>query len=117
MDRLVKELGKHIWIICKRALEAIRDDTASKQLVSALRIIEREHRIDAYYMKEKASNPNVFVPPGRPREWKKQLFAVMKDVVKQRVEGSQFEDRDTNKQWLGRYNYAVWGLFQSSFSF
>lgn len=27
----------------------------------------------------------------------------MKNVVRQRVEGSQFEDRSTNRQWLARY--------------
>jgi exocyst complex component 3 len=102
VDRLAKDLGKQLWIICSRALEAVHDDTGSKQLVSALRIIEREHRIDVHYEKQKALNPNSFKPPGRPREWKKQLFVVMKNVVRQRVEGSQFEDRTTNKQWLAR---------------
>jgi exocyst complex component 3 len=59
--------------------------------------------IDVHYEKQKAAQPNSFKPPGRPREWKKQLFVAMKNVVRQRVEGSQFEDRTTNKQWLARY--------------
>ncbi|KAI6192027.1 Proable exocyst complex component Sec6 [Aphelenchoides bicaudatus] len=103
VDRLVRDLGKQLWIICSRALQAVQDDSGSKQLVSALRVIEREHRIDVHYEKQKGLNPNLFKPPGRPREWKKQLFVVMKNVVQQRVEGSQFEDRTTNKQWLARY--------------
>lgn len=46
MEKLVQDLGKQIWYICSRALEAVCDDNATKQLVSALRIIEREERFD-----------------------------------------------------------------------
>lgn len=39
------ELGKQLWYICSRALEAVRGEGAGpSQLVSALRIIEREQR-------------------------------------------------------------------------
>lgn len=44
MEKLVQDLGKQIWYICSRALEAVSDNSATKQLVSALRIIEREER-------------------------------------------------------------------------
>ena len=41
----MEDLGKQIWYICSRALEAVHgNDNALSQLVSALRIIEREGR-------------------------------------------------------------------------
>lgn len=45
VEKLVNDLGKQLWWICSRALEAVRDnDNGAQQLVSALRIIEREER-------------------------------------------------------------------------
>ncbi|KAI6231988.1 Proable exocyst complex component Sec6 [Aphelenchoides besseyi] len=103
LDILVANLGKQLWFICEKALLAVNADESSKQLVSALRIIERENRIDDHYRKLHRQNPNTFVPPGRPRLWKKQLFVVLKKMVDNKIEGSQFEDRSANRQWLARY--------------
>uniref|UniRef100_A0A915EHY8 Exocyst complex component 3 n=1 Tax=Ditylenchus dipsaci TaxID=166011 RepID=A0A915EHY8_9BILA len=104
VEKLVQDLAKQIWYICSRALEAVcgNESTAPQQLVSALRIIEREERIDQYYIDQKLSS-NQFMPPGRPRQWRKQLFEVLLKNVRHRVEGNQFEDRTTNRQWLARY--------------
>lgn len=46
VDKLVEDLAKQIWYICSRALEAVQgnNDNAIQQLVSAIRIIEREER-------------------------------------------------------------------------
>ncbi|KAI6224334.1 Proable exocyst complex component Sec6 [Aphelenchoides fujianensis] len=103
LDILVANLGKQLWFICEKALLAVNADESSKQLVSALRIIERENRIDDHYRKLHKSNPNTFVPPGRPRLWKKELFVVLRKMVNNKIEGCQFEDQTTNKQWLARY--------------
>lgn len=44
------------------------------------------------------------MPPGRPRQWRKQLFEILLKNVRQRVEGSQFEDGSVNrKSWLARF--------------
>lgn len=43
------------------------------------------------------------MPPGRPKEWRKNAFKVLEKVVSQRIEGNQFEDRDSNKNWLIRH--------------
>ena len=54
MDKLVEDLAKQIWYICWRALEAVQgnNDNAIQQLVSAIRIIEREERLsDFIYLK------------------------------------------------------------------
>ncbi|CAD5213132.1 unnamed protein product [Bursaphelenchus okinawaensis] len=104
VDKLVEELGKHVFYLCKRALEAVRGENAGpQQLVTALRIIEREQRIDDYYKKQLQANPSSFLPPGRPRQWRKKLFDSLKSTVKERIEGNQLEERINNKQWLVRY--------------
>jgi exocyst complex component 3 len=59
-------------------------------------------RIDKYYEDRKVST-NGFMPPGRPRQWKKKCFEVLEKNVRQRIEGNQLEDRTINKQWLARY--------------
>ncbi|TKR96038.1 hypothetical protein L596_010116 [Steinernema carpocapsae] len=108
VEKLVADLGKQIWYILSRSLEAVRVQERQKgqdgqqQLVTALRIIEREERIDKYYLEHKASTNN-FMPPGRPRQWKKECFDVLERNVQHRVEGNQLEDRSINKQWLARY--------------
>lgn len=89
-----------------------QDLAAPQQLVSVLRIIEREERsvnssrnrlrIDQYF-RDRCTALGNFVPPGRPREWRKKTFAVLEHTVRQRVEGNQFEDRNINKQWLARF--------------
>ncbi|KAI1720371.1 exocyst complex component sec6 domain-containing protein [Ditylenchus destructor] len=103
VEKLVQDLGKQIWYICSRALEAVcGNEAAPQQLVSALRIIEREERIDQHYIDQMPLSNN-FVPPGRPRQWRKHLFEVLLKNVRHRVEGNQFEDRTSNRQWLARY--------------
>ncbi len=45
VERLGDEIGKQVFYICARALEACRGaDPGPQQLVSAIRIIEREER-------------------------------------------------------------------------
>jgi len=49
LDKLVNDLAKQVWYICSRALEAVQgNDSALHQLVSALRIIEREERFGVF---------------------------------------------------------------------
>uniref|UniRef100_A0A914I8A8 Exocyst complex component 3 n=1 Tax=Globodera rostochiensis TaxID=31243 RepID=A0A914I8A8_GLORO len=103
VDKLVDALGKQIWYICSRALEAVQgNDSALQQLVSALRIIEREERIDTYYLDQRLMSNN-FMPPGRPRQWRQRLFEVLLKNVHDRLEGNQLEDKAINRQWLARY--------------
>ncbi|KAL3116152.1 hypothetical protein niasHT_002276 [Heterodera trifolii] len=103
VDKLVEDLGKQIWYICSRALEAVQgNDSALQQLVSALRIIEREERIDIYYLDQQPMSNN-FMPPGRPRKWRQRLFEVLLKNVHDRLEGNQLEDKAINRQWLARY--------------
>uniref|UniRef100_A0AC34RL41 Exocyst complex component 3 n=1 Tax=Panagrolaimus sp. JU765 TaxID=591449 RepID=A0AC34RL41_9BILA len=103
VERLAQDLAKQIWYICSRALEAVQGvDNGPQQLVSALRIIEREERIDTYYVERLSANDN-FMPPGRPRKWRAKLFEILAKTVNQRVEGNQLLERSTNKHWLAVY--------------
>uniref|UniRef100_A0A1I8EWE1 Uncharacterized protein n=1 Tax=Wuchereria bancrofti TaxID=6293 RepID=A0A1I8EWE1_WUCBA len=103
LDKVIQELAKQLWYICSRCLEAVRGtEQGPTQLVTALRIIEREERIDQYYIDRQASTSD-FMPPGRPRKWRQKCLEVIASTVKQRIEGNQLEDRSLNKQWLARY--------------
>uniref|UniRef100_A0A0R3S2D1 Exocyst complex component Sec6 n=1 Tax=Elaeophora elaphi TaxID=1147741 RepID=A0A0R3S2D1_9BILA len=103
LDKVIQELAKQLWYICSRCLEAVRGtEQGPMQLVTALRIIEREERIDQYYMDQRSST-NDFIPPGRPRKWREKCLEVIASTVKQRIEGNQLEDRSLNRQWLARY--------------
>uniref|UniRef100_A0A914Z9C5 Exocyst complex component Sec6 n=1 Tax=Panagrolaimus superbus TaxID=310955 RepID=A0A914Z9C5_9BILA len=103
VEQLVQDLGKQVFYICSRALEAVQGmEEGPQKLVSSLRIIEREERIDKYYSERLSSNDN-FMPPGRPRKWRSKLYEVLSKNVTNRVEGNQLQDRSTNKQWLAVY--------------
>lgn len=106
-----------------RCLEYVRsNDPGPQQVVTALRIIEREERlvttrfyfakhfhysIDEYcrdqYEKTKKPDRPGFMAPGRPRRWRNKCFEHLKTVVSEKIEAIQLEDRSTNKQWLVRY--------------
>ncbi|VDN02575.1 unnamed protein product [Thelazia callipaeda] len=103
LEKVVHELAKQLWYVCSRCLEAVcGTEQGPIQLVTALRIIEREERIDHYYMERRPSSGD-FIPPGRPRNWRSRCLEVIASTVKQRIEGNQLEDRSLNKQWLARY--------------
>ncbi|RXG59157.1 Exocyst complex component 3 [Armadillidium vulgare] len=109
MQTLSEDLGKQLWIILQRTLNTVRKEPT--QIVTALRIIEREERADQYALsviytsiqdtfslrafssqnptklqdkRQKASN---FLPPGRPKQWRKKSFEVFEKVVSQRNRG------------------------------
>ncbi|CAJ0950750.1 unnamed protein product, partial [Mesorhabditis belari] len=108
VDKLVKMLTENMWFVIGRALEMVKGNeigNGPQELVTCLRIVEREERIDRYYVErqQNAGNNNPFMPPGRPRQWRKETFKVLEKTVWSRVEGMQIEDRDRNKSWLARY--------------
>ncbi|KRY39462.1 Exocyst complex component 3 [Trichinella spiralis] len=100
--KLADELSKQLWYIIGRTLEAVRGtDPGPQQLVTSLRIIEREERIDEFCLQRKKDTG--FMPVGRPRQWRKKCFDVLTNMVNQRIEGNQLEDRILHKEWLARY--------------
>lgn len=99
VDKLSDELGRQIWLIVRRTLNVVRRDPAT--IVSALRIIEREERADDLTLKK--CEATGFMPPGRPKQWRKRVFDILEEAVTERISGNQFEERSENKHWLVRH--------------
>lgn len=96
---LSDELAKQLWMVLQRALVTVRRDPTL--LVSVVRIIEREERIDRRILDRKKQTG--FVPPGRPKGWKEKMFAVLDGTVTTRIEGAQADTRASDKMWLVRH--------------
>lgn len=99
VDKLSDELGRQMWLIIRRTLTVVRRDPQT--IVSALRIIEREERADELAIKQNKSTG--FMPPGRPKQWRKRVFDILEEAVAERISGNQFEERAENKHWLVRH--------------
>lgn len=99
VDKLSDELGRQIWLIVRRTLTCVRRDPQT--IVSALRVIEREERKDDQITKRYKSTG--FMPPGRPKQWRKRVFDILEEAVTERISGNQFEERSENKHWLVRH--------------
>ncbi|KAA0202992.1 hypothetical protein HAZT_HAZT003038 [Hyalella azteca] len=99
VNKLSEYLGKQVWVVLQRALNTVRKEPA--QLVTALRIVEREERADQYALQREKSSG--FLPEGRPKKWRQKAMSVLENSVVVRIEANQFEDRETNKSWLIRH--------------
>ncbi|XP_019547157.2 exocyst complex component 3 [Aedes albopictus] len=91
-------LEKKIRLILQRTLNTVRKEPTV--IVTALRIIEREEKADAFALQQQKQTG--FIPPGRPKEWRKKALQVLNEAVVQRIEGSKLEERSDNKLWLVR---------------
>ena len=96
---LSKELGKQLWVIIQRTLMSVRREPTL--ICTALRIIEREERMDVAWQAK--CDKTGFMPPGRPKKWRKKCFELLETSIINRIEGSQLEFRDQNKMWLVRH--------------
>jgi len=99
IDKLYDEMGRQIWIIVRRAFSCVRRDPQT--IVSALRITEREEREDELVSKK--HDATGFMPPGRPRQWRKRVIEILEEAVAERITGNQLETRAENKHWLVRH--------------
>ena len=99
VSELSVKLEKQLKFVLRRTLNTVRKDP--KVIVTALRVIEREEKVDAECASRFKSTG--FLPPGRPKEWRKKCLEVLKMNVMERIEGNQLEDRDQNKMWLVRH--------------
>lgn len=95
---LSDELAKQLWMVLQRALVTVRRDPT--MLVSVVRIIEREEKVDRRMLDRKKQTG--FIPPGRPKGWKSRMNQVLEGTVSARIEGTQSETRDSDKMWLVR---------------
>lgn len=99
VEQLSEQLGKQLWLVLKRSLNTVRKEP--QVVVTAIRIIEREERVDAYAVQRQKQSG--FLPPGRPKKWKERAMQVLAQVVAERIEGNQIEERADNKMWLVRH--------------
>ncbi|XP_003222280.4 exocyst complex component 3 isoform X1 [Anolis carolinensis] len=99
MQKLSEELAKQLWMVIQRALVTVRRDPTL--LVSVVRIIEREEKIDRRMLDRKKQTG--FIPPGRPKKWKEKMFSVLDRTVTTRIEGTQADTRESEKMWLVRH--------------
>uniref|UniRef100_A0A0L8HXA5 Exocyst complex component 3 n=1 Tax=Octopus bimaculoides TaxID=37653 RepID=A0A0L8HXA5_OCTBM len=99
VEKLSEALGKQLWIILQRALISVRQEPTI--IVTVLRIIEREERIDTVALRK--HDQFGFLPPGRPKRWRKKAFEVLREATADRIECNQLEDRSDNKMWLVRH--------------
>ncbi|XP_073728842.1 exocyst complex component 3 [Misgurnus anguillicaudatus] len=95
---LSDELSKQLWMVLQRAMVTVRRDPT--MLVSVIRIIEREEKIDRKMLDRKKQMG--FIPPGRPKCWKNRMNEVLEGTVSARIEGTQSETRESDKMWLVR---------------
>uniref|UniRef100_A0A672HSE4 Exocyst complex component 3 n=1 Tax=Salarias fasciatus TaxID=181472 RepID=A0A672HSE4_SALFA len=95
---LSDELAKQLWMVLQRAMVTVRRDPT--MLVSVVRIIEREEKIDRRMVDRKKQTG--FIPPGRPKQWKDKMFKVLEGTVSTRIESTQAVTREADKMWLVR---------------
>ncbi|XP_013875822.1 exocyst complex component 3 [Austrofundulus limnaeus] len=95
---LSDELAKQLWMVLQRSMVTVRRDPT--MLVSVIRIIEREEKIDRRMVDRKKQSG--FIPPGRPKRWKDKMFEVLEGTVSTRIESTQAVTREVDKMWLVR---------------
>jgi exocyst complex component 3 len=99
-SKLSVKLEKKLNSILGTTLNTVRQNP--KVIVTALRIIEREEKLDAEHQYRLKSTG--FLPPGRPKCWRSKCMEKLKQHVLDTIEGLQLEDdREQNKMWLVRY--------------
>uniref|UniRef100_A0A668AWV4 Exocyst complex component 3 n=1 Tax=Myripristis murdjan TaxID=586833 RepID=A0A668AWV4_9TELE len=98
VQALSDELAKQLWMVLQRSMVTVRRDPT--MLVSVVRIIEREEKIDRRMLDRKKQTG--FIPPGRPKQWKDKMFKVLEGTVSTRIEGTQSVTREVDKMWLVR---------------
>ncbi|CAL8366060.1 unnamed protein product [Boreogadus saida] len=98
VQSLSDELAKQLWMVLQRSMGTVRRDPT--MLVSVVRIIEREEKIDRRMTDR--NKQTGFIPPGRPKQWKENMFKVLESTVSTRIEGTQSETRESDKMWLVR---------------
>ncbi|KAG8300590.1 LOW QUALITY PROTEIN: exocyst complex component 3-like [Homalodisca vitripennis] len=96
VEEVSLELAKQLRLVLSRTLNTVRKEPTV--IVTALRIIEREEKADEF-AQGRYSRSN-FMPPGRPKEWRKMAMEVLQESVSQRIEGTQVDERENNKMWL-----------------
>lgn len=97
VDVISEQLQKKIRITLQRTLNTVRKEPTV--IVTVLRIIEREEKADQFALQQQKQTG--YLPPGRPKQWRKKAFEALSESVVQRIEGSRLENK-SEKFWLVR---------------
>ncbi|CAF0750607.1 unnamed protein product [Adineta ricciae] len=98
-QRLVRQLEQSISFRISQWYHSVI--SAPEQLVTALRLIEREEQVDRFWAQKKELTG--FSPPDRPRQWRMLCFELLRKSVKHRIEGIQLETKEEEQCWLTRH--------------
>uniref|UniRef100_A0A8B9IT25 Exocyst complex component 3 like 1 n=1 Tax=Amazona collaria TaxID=241587 RepID=A0A8B9IT25_9PSIT len=98
LQELNDTLAKQLWDIVGSSLHLVHEDPVL--FVSAVRIIEREEKIDDTLLLEAT-----FLPPGRPKGWRQKFYHVLQETIT----GSRFQAprMDTEGSGLARHLAAL----------
>lgn len=98
LQELNETLAKQLWDIVGSSLHLVHEDPVL--FVSAIRIIEREEKIDDTLLLEAT-----FLPPGRPKGWRQKFYHVLQETIT----GSRFQAprMDTEGSGLARHLAAL----------
>ncbi|NXA41647.1 EX3L1 protein, partial [Eudromia elegans] len=98
LQELNESLAKQLWGIVGCSLELVREDPVL--FVSAVRIIEREEKIDDALLLDAT-----FLPPGRPKGWRQKFYHTLQESIR----GSRFLPArvDTTGPGLSRHLAAL----------
>ncbi|KAJ7398628.1 Exocyst complex component 3-like protein [Pitangus sulphuratus] len=90
LQQLNETLAKQLWDIVGSSLRLVREDPVL--FVTAVRIIEREEKIDDTLLLEAT-----FLPPGRPKGWRQKFYHVLQDTIR----GARFHGAPVNAEGPG----------------
>lgn len=88
-----------IFVTLKRMLEVSK--SFPEQLVTALRIIEREEILDEDWKKKKEETG--FAPADRPKKWRKECRDTIKSIAETKIHGCRIEERETDDSWFSKH--------------
>uniref|UniRef100_A0A8V0ZU37 Exocyst complex component 3 like 1 n=1 Tax=Gallus gallus TaxID=9031 RepID=A0A8V0ZU37_CHICK len=74
LQELNESLAKQLWGIVGSSLQLVREDPVL--FVTAVRIIEREEKIDDTLLLDAT-----FLPPGRPKGWRQKFYHVLQETI------------------------------------
>ncbi|KAA0187479.1 Exocyst complex component 3 [Fasciolopsis buskii] len=93
---------KKIRMLGYRLMSAVISEPS--MVIDCVRVVDREERADLIW--EKRAEKNGFMPPGRPKRWKKILFDATAKTIHDKVFGSGL-DSDDDKNKIVRDNEAI----------
>jgi len=100
VEKLSEDLCKQIMSIIERTLSFAHGSPT--ELVTSLRIIEREERSDRRCIDIESRTK--FMPPGRPKSWKYKCTSYIKKSINNRFDGNQLDLVDrVDKMWLVKH--------------